>query len=266
VRSPLSDLKDSTAYPAFFIAPAMNPRTVCRCHPILSMISASVAPFLRWSIATTWAVLLPSRGPAPSVLAAVFALGVFLVAVAFLLALAFAGAPLAAGAPRLALLSAFGVAGSAAGLAASASPWMRSQMRLAAALLFLKRFAGSTPGRPFQIATIRSAGQLVTSPANSFWLAKLSNGVVVAAVASSAEPNAVMLFFSIDRKRFHSESPWCRAQRGHDMDHSDLLEKQGNCSANRRRRRTGDWKQASRRFACGVTRRYIPDPPQMPPK
>jgi hypothetical protein len=29
VRSPLSDLKDSTVNPAFFIAPAMNPRTVC---------------------------------------------------------------------------------------------------------------------------------------------------------------------------------------------------------------------------------------------
>jgi hypothetical protein len=29
-----SGLKDSTTYPAFFIAPAMNPRTVCRCHPI----------------------------------------------------------------------------------------------------------------------------------------------------------------------------------------------------------------------------------------
>ena len=41
----LSDLKDSTVYPAFFIAPAMNPRTVCFCQPICSMISASVAPF-----------------------------------------------------------------------------------------------------------------------------------------------------------------------------------------------------------------------------
>src|ERR1035438_2814851 len=40
----------------------MNPRTVCFCQPILSMISASVAPFFRWSMATTWAVLLPSRG------------------------------------------------------------------------------------------------------------------------------------------------------------------------------------------------------------
>src|ERR1035441_10256002 len=46
-------LKDSTVYPAFFIAPAMKPLTVCFCQPILSMISARVAPFLRWSMATT---------------------------------------------------------------------------------------------------------------------------------------------------------------------------------------------------------------------
>src|ERR1039457_3466358 len=52
------------------------PRTVCLCQPIFSMISSSVAPFLRWSVATTWAVLLPSRGPAPSsALAAFFGLG-----------------------------------------------------------------------------------------------------------------------------------------------------------------------------------------------
>jgi hypothetical protein len=31
----------------------MKPLTVCFCQPILSMISARVAPFLRWSMATT---------------------------------------------------------------------------------------------------------------------------------------------------------------------------------------------------------------------
>src|ERR1700680_118171 len=99
----------------------MNPRTVCFCQPILSMVSESVAPFFRWSIATTCAVLLPSRGPALScAFAAFLALGAFLAPVAFLVALAFAGAPLAAGAPPLALRSSFG-------LAASPSPWMRSQ-------------------------------------------------------------------------------------------------------------------------------------------
>ena len=93
--------------PAFFIAPAMNPRTVCFCQPILSMISASVAPFFRWSIATTWAVLLPSRGAVASrAFAAVLLLGAFFGAVIFLAAL-----PLAVRAPLLALRSAFGFSG-----------------------------------------------------------------------------------------------------------------------------------------------------------
>src|ERR1700730_15093920 len=175
----------------------MNPRTVCFCQPILLMISTSVAPFLRWSIATTCAVLLPSRGPVVSgAFAAFLPLGAFLAAVAFLLALALAGAPLAACAPPLALRSSFGFAGSASGLAATARPWMRSQIRLAAELPLLKRFTGSTPGKPFQIATRRSGSQPATSPANSFWLLKLSKGVAVVAAASSAEPNAVMLFCS----------------------------------------------------------------------
>src|ERR1039458_8124098 len=78
------------------MAPAMNPRTVCFCQPIFCMISVSVAPFLRCSIATTWAVLLPSRGPALSCsLAAFLALGALLAGVVFLVVLAFAGAPLA---------------------------------------------------------------------------------------------------------------------------------------------------------------------------
>src|SRR5579863_6501479 len=113
------------------MAPAMNPRTVWRCQPIFSISSTSVAPLLRWSIATTWAVLVPSRGPADS-LAAFLALGAFLAGVAFLAALAFAGAPLLACARPLPFVVAFGFDGSAAGLAASPRPWMRSQIRLMA--------------------------------------------------------------------------------------------------------------------------------------
>jgi hypothetical protein len=60
-------------------------------------------------------------------------------------------------APPLAFFSAFGFTGLASGLAATARLWMRSQIRLAAELVDLKRFTGSTPGRPFQIATSRSA-------------------------------------------------------------------------------------------------------------
>src|ERR1017187_2543260 len=91
VRSPLSDLKDSTVYPAFFIAPAMKPRTVCFCQPIFSIISAKVAPFFRWSMATTWAVLLPSRGP--SVCGFVAFLGALAACLAVLGALAFSWSP-----------------------------------------------------------------------------------------------------------------------------------------------------------------------------
>ena len=86
------------------------------------MISEIVAPFFRWSMATTWAVLLPSRGAAVSrpsrAFAAVLLLGGFLVAVAFLVALPLPGAPLAycaptltARAPPLAFPTAFGLAG-----------------------------------------------------------------------------------------------------------------------------------------------------------
>ena len=96
MRSPPSGLKDSMLYPAFFIAPAMNPRTVCFCQPMVSIISASVAPFFRCSIATTWAVLLPSRAPALSAFAAFLALGALFAGAAFLFA--FAG-PLAAAPP-----------------------------------------------------------------------------------------------------------------------------------------------------------------------
>src|SRR6266849_6870169 len=152
------------------------------------MISCSVAPSFRCSIATTWAVLLPSRA-VPGALAGfapLAALGVFFAGVGSLVALAFAGAPLAGCAPRLALGSAFG-------FAVSPSPWMRSQILPAAVLVVLKLFTGVTPGRLFQIATSRSSGHFATKLASSFWLAKVSNGVVVVAAASSGVANALML-------------------------------------------------------------------------
>jgi hypothetical protein len=60
----------------------------------------------------------------------------------------------------------------------------------------LKLFTGFAPGRLFQIATKRSAGQPAISSVSSFWLLKESNGVAVVAAASSWVPNAVMLFCS----------------------------------------------------------------------
>jgi len=71
---------------------------------------------------------------------------------------------------------------------------MRAQIRLTAVLVLLKFSTATTPARLFQIATTRSARYPAASSASSFWLAKVSNGVVVVAAASSGVPNAVMLF------------------------------------------------------------------------
>src|ERR1017187_2041215 len=181
-------------------------------------------------MATTWAVLLPSRGPAaPDTLAAVLPLGAFLGAVAFLLASPLVGAPLAACAPRLAARApsvafgsvfgfagwpAFGsalLAGVAAGLLAgvltvaptvvppfwvtgSPSTWMRAHTRLMAVLRSVNFLTGVTPGRRFQMARSLSAGHWAARSASSCWLAKESNGVVVTAAASSGVANTLMLF------------------------------------------------------------------------
>ena len=126
-------------------------------------------------------------------LGGLFGLGRVLAAVAFLAALPLTGAPLAACAPPLALRFAFGSGLSAFGFSGSPSFRIRSQMRPTAALALLNPFTGVTPGRLFQMATRRSAGQLAASSASSFWLAKESKGAAVAAAASSAEPNAVLL-------------------------------------------------------------------------
>src|SRR5450755_1098496 len=95
--------------------------------------------------------------------------------------------------PPLAWYSAFGLAGCAGwGGADAASPSRRFQMRVAAAWWSLNFWIGGTPGRLFQIATSRAAGQDFGSSANSCWLVKLSNGLAVVAAASSGVECAVM--------------------------------------------------------------------------
>jgi len=39
ISRPATRLTGTSAWPAFFIAPAMNPRTVCFCHPMLCMVA-----------------------------------------------------------------------------------------------------------------------------------------------------------------------------------------------------------------------------------
>jgi hypothetical protein len=168
VRSPPSGLSDSTAYPAFFMAPAINPRTVCRCQPIFSTISARVAPPLRCSIATTCAVLVPTRGaPASGPLAAFLPLGARFDAMAFFPNLPLTGA---AGASRFAFRcgEAFPVASSFAyGSTFSPNLSIRPQIRFPAVLLSRNFVTGTTPVRLFQIATSRSAGQETANSPNS---------------------------------------------------------------------------------------------------
>jgi hypothetical protein len=53
-------------------------------------------------------------------------------------------------------------------------------MRLVATLRSWNFLIGGAPGRLFQIATSRFAGQDFASSANSGWLLKVSNGVPVA--------------------------------------------------------------------------------------
>jgi len=48
--------------PPLLLRMLMKPRTVCFCQPVASTISYSVAPPLRWSIAMTSALCVPSRG------------------------------------------------------------------------------------------------------------------------------------------------------------------------------------------------------------
>jgi hypothetical protein len=66
-------------------------------------------------------------------------------------------------------------------------------MRLVAALPLLNPFTGFTPGRLFQMATKRSAGQAAASSSSSFLLAKDWAPVPTAASACSGVGKAVML-------------------------------------------------------------------------
>src|SRR5262249_7294589 len=119
----------------------MNPRTLWACHPVASMIWASVAPFARWISPRTFSVLLPSRGPSelPDL---VFwpALGALLAEAAVFFDFPLVGVPVGAFAPPLGFRSAFGCSG-------SPRRWMRAQIRWTPLLARLKLSAGVTPGR-----------------------------------------------------------------------------------------------------------------------
>src|SRR5450759_2436989 len=58
VRSPEAFLEDSMLWPPLLPRMLTKPRTVCFCQPVVSMISARVAPLARFIIAITSAFLL----------------------------------------------------------------------------------------------------------------------------------------------------------------------------------------------------------------
>src|SRR5712692_8459556 len=97
---------------------------------------------------------------------------------------------------------------------------MRSQILPAAIFVVLKLFTGVTPGRLFQMATSRSSGQGRAKLKSSFWPAKVSNGVVVVAAASSGVANALMFVVGIDGECFHLSSSFCTAYRDDHIHHS----------------------------------------------
>src|ERR1700681_668814 len=192
------------------------------------MISASVAPFFRWSMATTCAVLLPSRGPVVScALAAFLPLGAFLAAVAFLLALA----------PASGLL-----ARSVAVVAASVAPpsrlWIAFQIRLTADLRSVNFLTGVRPGIPFQTSISRLAGHLAARSASSFWLANISPSK-----SACWLPRAVMQFSAsiLNVAIFASPDRRC----GHGIHHSEDGNKQVNSTDTQKKNLRREIRRAS---------------------
>ena len=85
VDAPVASLLAEDLQPVLLLSapPALSmARVVCFCHFIVAMISSSVVPPSRRSIAITWLILLPSRGAA--VFATAAAAGAFGAATTFL--------------------------------------------------------------------------------------------------------------------------------------------------------------------------------------
>src|ERR1022692_4755475 len=139
---------------------------------------------------------------------------------------------------------------------------MRSQMRLVAAVRSWNFLIGGAPGRLFQIATSRCAGQDFASSANSGWLLKVSNGVLVAAAASSGVACAVMWLSVSIVNVVIVVVLLCRGLRGQHMDHSAGRERQGNSEQYRPWRRDGDGRPELRRIQnCLAFRSPLPRGP-----
>ena len=158
VRSFSFERKDSTFKPSFLISvPLTNPRTVCCCQPVSSMISGSVAPWERRIKSITSDFLLPSRATLTGSFAAAGAVWRRLLFGASLFRLPSAGATWVAGFATFA-----------------GRTWTAPQIRATATLRSVNFFTGlsavngATPAKLFQISTGRVRGQEATSLASSW--------------------------------------------------------------------------------------------------
>src|ERR1035441_2894963 len=214
------------------------PRTVCFSQWKVRASSSKVAPFFRLSIAITWAILLPSRGPPPSFALAVFlALGAFLAGVAFLVAL-----PLADCARLVPFFPAFGFAACSA-CGCSGSPRL---------LIDALPDAGDSSLGALKTLHGRDASQAVKNRDQSLRRPRFGQFHQFLLAAEAVEGRCGCgggLFLARKRNYFvrfvdsesrHNRCPFCHALRGHHMNPSEALESKGLSEINRPWGRTGD--------------------------
>src|ERR1022692_3779885 len=223
----------------------MNPRTVWRNQPMVFMISSMVAPFFRWSMATTCAVFEPSRGIAASAALAPFLPLGALAGVAFLVALPFAGVPLADGARPAAFFPVFGFAGAASGWAASPKLLNPLPDPAGSGLGTLKALhrGDSRQGVPkseqplgrktgYQFRQFRLAGEGIERGL------RCRGGLLGGGERAD-------IVFGIDCECLHFESPLATLCGAQHMNHSQVLERQGPSEIIRFWRRYGDGRRAA---------------------
>src|ERR1039458_533232 len=218
------------------------PRTVCFSQWKVRASSSKVAPFFRLSIAITWAILLPSRGPPPSFALAVFlALGAFLAGVAFLVALPLAGPPLAGRARVVAFFSGLRLRG-----------LFRLRLLGFAQTLDALPDAGDSSLGALKTLHGRDASQAVKNRDQSLRRPRFGQFHQFLLAAEAVEGRCGCgggLFLARKRNYFvrfvdsesrHNRCPFCHALRGHHMNPSEALESKGLSGINRPWGRTGD--------------------------
>jgi hypothetical protein len=112
-------------------------------------------------------------------------------------------------------------------------------MRSVATFRLANLVTGVTPGRLFQISTSR----LLSGPIRSANCSSLAKTPAPVSRAAFLEGCTVMLL-SVSIVNVFIIFLLVAALGGHDIDHSEVLEKQGNLAVNRRWRRSGDGRRS----------------------